>query len=105
MSRNLPVIETCDGCGACCLTVSAPPFQIDYVRNELTEKQVPPELQKTLLPAWEVRLHVTDGPCLWYDEQTQRCGHYDLRPDTCRAFEINSPSCRAVREEYGIDSQ
>lgn len=99
---HLPVLDSCEGCGACCRTVSVPPFRIDHLVDELTEKQIPASLREEILPWWEVRLQVTGGPCLWFDERTLRCRHYDLRPDACRDFELNSPSCSAVRQEYQV---
>ena len=99
----LPVLENCENCGACCQTVSAPPFRIDAERNELEERGVPEDLAKELMPVWEVRLYISESPCLWFDERTQGCGHYELRPQACRDFELNSPSCLAIREMYGVD--
>jgi Fe-S-cluster containining protein len=99
---ELPVLRTCDGCGACCRTVSVPPFRIDPDVNEPVLKGVPQTLIDEFLPAWRVRLHVSDSPCLWFDEQSLRCRHYELRPDACREFEINSPSCEAVRREFRV---
>lgn len=99
MTNPLPVLESCDDCGACCRTVSVPPFRIDHTVNEPEEKGAPEGLLEELLPAWELRLYVSAGTCLWFDEQTLRCRHYDLRPDAGREFEINSPSCLAVRVE------
>lgn len=96
---SFPVLNSCDGCGACCRTVSVPPFRIDHLVNEPFERNVPKELIDGFLPAWEVRLFVTESPCLWFDEATLRCRHYELRPQACRDFELNSPSCIAVRQQ------
>jgi len=100
MSQALPVLSSCEGCGACCHTVGVPPFRIDRLVNEPIQKQVPDQLLQELLPAWEVRLLVSASPCLWYDPATARCRHYAIRPDACRDFERNSPSCAAARQEF-----
>ncbi|WP_437224462.1 YkgJ family cysteine cluster protein [Planctomicrobium sp. SH661] len=102
MNAPLPMLESCEGCGACCRTISAPPFRIDHTVNEPRERGVPQDLIDEFLPTWEVRFQViTDRPCLWFDEETLRCRHYDIRPSACREFELNSPSCIGVRHEYG----
>ncbi|WP_437192693.1 YkgJ family cysteine cluster protein [Planctomicrobium sp. SH527] len=100
MKKKLPALDSCDGCGACCHTVSAPPYQIDHVRNEPAEKGVPQALLLDILPAWEIRLLVDHSPCPWFDAANRQCQHYEIRPDACRDFEINSPSCHAVREQW-----
>ncbi|WP_437185780.1 YkgJ family cysteine cluster protein [Planctomicrobium sp. SH668] len=100
---KLKVLQDCGGCGACCRTVSAPPYRIDHEYNELAIRNVPQELVDEILPAWEIRLRVSDSPCPWFDESTLRCSHYEIRPTACRDFELNSPSCYAVRLEYQID--
>jgi len=98
VSASLPILESCDGCGACCRTVSVPPFRIDHVVDEPHERQVPQDLIEEFLPAWHVRLFVEASPCLWFDEATRLCRHYELRPQACRDFERNSPSCCEVRK-------
>jgi Fe-S-cluster containining protein len=98
----LPLLESCDGCGACCRHLVVPPFVLSGGRNEALEKGVPSDLLAELEPLWQVRLQVPEAPCTWYDAATARCRHYDLRPDACRAFEINSPHCHASREKWGV---
>lgn len=100
MSEDLPILDSCEGCGACCYTVSVPPFRIDSVCNEPEQRQVPAALIEEFLPRWEVRLFVEESPCLWFDTQSLRCRHYHLRPQACRDFEINSPSCIEVRHQF-----
>jgi len=100
VTNPLPILSSCEGCGACCRTVGVPPFRIDYLVNEPQARHVPQPLIDEFLPAWEVRLYVTESPCLWFDSLTARCRHYDLRPQACRDFELNSPSCVEVRKEY-----
>lgn len=96
---SLPLLESCDGCGACCRHLIVPPFQN---RDEWDRLHVPPELIDEFLPLWEVRFYLAEQPCLWYDPETDRCRHYELRPQACREFEINSPSCMACREKWGM---
>ena len=36
MPQSLPVIDSCDGCGACCLVVTRPPFY--HVFEDLGEE-------------------------------------------------------------------
>jgi Fe-S-cluster containining protein len=100
MNSSLPVLECCDGCGACCRTVTFPPFRIDASVNEALESGVPQHLLEEFLPYWSVRFSLDASHCLWFDEQTRRCRHYELRPQACREFEINSRSCQAVRTEF-----
>ncbi|SFI08825.1 YkgJ family cysteine cluster protein [Planctomicrobium piriforme] len=103
MPKPLPVLSSCDGCGACCQTVSAPPFRIDHLVNEPQAKGVPIELVEEFMTTWYVRLQITESPCMWFDSEARKCRHYDIRPDACREFEINSPSCHAVREVWRLD--
>lgn len=93
------LLTNCDGCGACCRHMIVPPFRD---RNEPRSKHVPDTLITELLPLWEVRLHLPEQPCLWFDSESARCRHYELRPDACREFEINSPSCLACREKWNV---
>lgn len=94
---ELPVLEDCTGCGDCCRHVIVPPFRsID----EAERKGVPQALIEQIRSTWEVRLHLPESPCLWFDAPTARCLHYRFRPDACREFEINSPSCFACREQW-----
>jgi Fe-S-cluster containining protein len=99
---DLPVLESCDDCGACCMHMVAPPFVINAQRNEPEEKGVPENLLSELLPRWQTRLVVPESACCWFDADSLRCRHYDIRPDACRDFAINSPSCHASRAKWGV---
>jgi Fe-S-cluster containining protein len=116
MSRtqaSLPVIESCDGCGACCLVVSRPPFHHEFGEDgeEAWErlKRERPDLVADLLADYRARR--ADGgpfygtPCLWFDAETRRCRHYDHRPHACRAFERGVPDCRDARRRAGLDER
>lgn len=97
--RELPVLESCDGCGLCCHTVSLPPFRIDFEMNEPEHRGVPEILRDEFLLLWERRFEIEDDFCLWFDPELLKCRYYDLRPQACRDFELNSSSCQAVRRE------
>jgi Fe-S-cluster containining protein len=101
---SLPLLTTCDGCGACCRHMVAPPYVITRLRDESREKGVPDDLRAEFLPRWESRFYVPESPCCWYDERTARCRHYELRPDACRDFELGSPSCHATRQQWGPEA-
>lgn len=98
---DLPIIESCDDCGACCLQTPIPPFE----PGEEAVKNVP----ETFLTA--VRERIQQGqqfevqPCVWFDSVSRRCLHYDFRPDNCRKFEIGSDLCRISRWDAGLDLQ
>ena len=92
MPNALPVIESCDGCGACCLVVTSPPFRrmIDeYGEEEWGRlRRERPDLVSGLLDADRARRAGGDPsygtPCLWFNAETRRCPHYDHRPLACR---------------------
>jgi len=100
---NLPLLENCDHCGACCLNVVAPPFFINGERNEAIEKGVDPTEAARIEQVLFSTPTTEKSPCLWYDPETRGCRHYEQRPDDCRAFEINSYQCRHSRREHGVD--
>jgi Fe-S-cluster containining protein len=108
--RQLPVIDSCDDCGACCLVVTHPPFYriFDGDGEEAWErlKRECPGIIAALIGDQEKRR--ADGrplygtPCVWFDEPTRRCRHYEFRPRACREFEIGSPDCHDARRRAGI---
>jgi Fe-S-cluster containining protein len=113
MSRSptsLPVIESCDDCGACCRFVSMPPFYrvFDGDGEEAWErlKRERPDLLAAFLAELKARRAVGGPfygtPCLWYDAETGRCRHYDLRPSDCREFAVGSDDCRDARRRAGV---
>ncbi len=110
MGADLPVIESCDGCGACCRVVTLPPFvrHLDGTGEEAWERLRwdRPELMAALLDAERVR-RATGGPtfgtpCLWYDDDSGRCRHYDHRPLACRTFAVGEVDCRDARRRGGV---
>jgi uncharacterized protein len=109
-SSLLPVIESCDGCGACCRVVTKPPFR--RVFDEEGEdawnrlKWDRPDLLAELL-AFEARRDAAGGPsfgtpCVWYDGESGRCRHYDYRPRACHEFAVGSVDCRDARRRAGV---
>ncbi len=96
---SLPVIESCDGCGACCIRTPVPPFE----PGEEVAKDVPPDLLKPIHARVAADEHFDLVPCVWFDTQELRCLHYEIRPDACRVFEVGSDACRMSRWDVGVD--
>lgn len=114
--KQLTVVESCEGCGACCLEQATPPgyaayllgmFSLDDGSEDAARiKALPADLRAELdayldQAARSGNLWAIE-PCLWYDKSTRQCKHYDLRPETCREFEANSDFCHSWRRQYGI---
>ena len=93
MNHQLPVIDNCDDCGACCMVTPVPPFQ----PGEETVLNVPPELMKQVSRRVEADEHFEKIPCVWFNGDTKQCRHYEYRPKACRDFEIGSDLCRLSR--------
>jgi len=91
----LPLIESCDDCGRCCLHLDTPPF------HERERNSLPAELlaQIEAVEAGQTSPDENGGPCLWFDPATKRCRHYDIRPDACRYFPLGGEDCRRLRQE------
>jgi uncharacterized protein len=107
---RLAVIESCEGCGACCQVVTQPPFY--SVFGEIGEdswerlKADRPDLLAALLADYKAR-RASGGPfsgtpCFWFEAETGRCRHYDYRPLACREFEVGDVDCRDARRRAGI---
>jgi Fe-S-cluster containining protein len=111
MPNALPVIESCDGCGACCRVVTLPPFRRDFDEGgedaweRLRWERA--DLLAELLDADRARRTAGSPsygtPCLWFDAETGRCRHYEYRPHACRAFTLGGRDCRDARRRAGID--
>ena len=110
MGADLPVIESCIGCGACCRVVTLPPFvRVFGAEGEEAWERLRwdrPELQAEFLAAERARkasgAPSFGTPCLWYDSGSGRCRHYDHRPKACRAFAVGSIDCRDARRRAGV---
>lgn len=101
---NLPLIQSCEGCGACCMGMNSPPF---IGRDDPELLAAPLDVHKSYEDGMVQRDR--DGwpdfvPCFWLDLETRKCKHYEHRPEVCRdALVINDDGCRHWREEYKID--
>ncbi|MBL8850014.1 MAG: YkgJ family cysteine cluster protein [Planctomycetaceae bacterium] len=111
-------MESCAGCGACCLEQGAPP---DYVALRTNPEfaadpsfaddadrlaRLPDEARGLLDQYLEQSARGArprDGACVWYNPATTSCRFYDWRPSTCRVFEMNSPGCHIYRRRQAID--
>ncbi len=96
---QLPLIESCDHCAACCMRTPLPPFQ----PGEEAERDVPDSLLSAVRERVAADQHFDLLPCVWLNQETRRCSHYELRPKACRDFEINSDLCRLSRWDEGVD--
>ena len=111
MGRALPIVESCDGCGACCCrVVTLPPFR--RVFGEAGEEAWErlrwdrPELLSGFLEA-ERAIKAAGGPsfgspCLWLDQGSGLCGHYEHRPRACREFTVGGVDCLDARRRGGM---
>ena len=110
MTPDLHVIDSCDGCGACCLVVTSPPFvrEFDEHGEEAWErlKRDRPDLVDELLDEQRARRSRGEpsygSPCLWFDSASRRCRHYELRPVACRRFEVGGEDCLDARRRAGL---
>ena len=114
--KQLPVVDSCHGCGACCLAQSTPPayaaylsgvFSLDDGTDDAARVKVLPdhlrlELELHIQSLESGECHPNGEVCLWYDESTKQCKHYDLRPQICRDFELDSDICHSWRRQFGI---
>ena len=122
--EQLEIIDTCEGCGACCLEQESPPlylwildrlegrdngdiaFHEKHNPGDLARVRVLPEELKQELRDYSEHLkvkklgHPNNDICIWFDEEIRKCKHHDLRPDTCREFEVGDEGCLSWREEY-----
>ena len=115
----LPIIQpetTCDGCGACCMTMCSPPMYVGYVVNpdwhsdddedSIHVRTMPAELVTELRDYAvtkkfnRMRGISLETPCLWLDPTTKKCRHYEWRPSICREFEMGSDACHEWRKEF-----
>src|SRR5688572_15193336 len=93
----LPLVESCDGCGACCMQQGHPPHTDD-------ERELLP--QELLTPIVDYVSTLTESdvgrPCQWLDLETRACLHYEHRPQICRDFERGSAMCGLLRWRYRV---
>lgn len=96
---QLPLIQSCDSCGACCIRTPVPPFQ----PGEEESLNVPAEWLKPVQERIAADQQFDLIACVWLDPESRRCRHYDFRPQACRDFEINSDLCRLSRWDEGLE--
>jgi Fe-S-cluster containining protein len=110
-ANSLPVIESCEGCGACCRVVTSPPFRrvFDGDGEEAWERLRwdRPDLLAEILADARARKANGDAsfgtPCLWFDAANARCRHYELRPRACMEFALGGLDCHGARRRAGIE--
>ena len=115
MASELPVIS-CDGCGKCCETQTAPPgycgqeFVIFATPEDEQRFYSAPQKAQDLVWAWEERVESLnmgdelphDEPCCWFNQETKRCQLYEWRPSVCRDFEVGGKYCLQWRERVDV---
>jgi len=110
--NNLPIIDSCDGCGSCCLEQSSPPMYLAYLcwpdymlkdadEDDLNRFRSLPESAMQSLREYREQDELPDGEvCIWFDEETRGCKHYEHRPQICREFERGCEACHEWRNQY-----
>ena len=113
---ELPVIQDCNNCGACCLEQESPPGYVWLLvhggdRSDADDlarlASLPEKLRRELLDYIDDtragKPHPRGGVCLWFDKQSRRCKHYDLRPSICRdVLQPGDEACLEWRAAYGV---
>lgn len=110
--RPLAVLNSCDGCGACCLVVGSPPFVRRFdgegeERWEILRRDHPGLVAELIAGERALRdqgLPREGRPCVWYDPSRRGCRHYELRPRACRDFALGGIDCRDARRRAGIEA-
>lgn len=108
MPPPLPIVESCENCGACCQSLPAPPYKVLMTtegRLVPAPRGVAADVERLLaappdaLEVRRVRIESgqNHGPCCWLDPVTRGCRWYEFRPEVCRVFERGSEDCLAVR--------
>ena len=106
MSKTLPTIDDCQGCGVCCMHMGYPAFLTgnDQQPAEDAWTRLPDHLRSELQEVIEnyqaPEPGQLDGPCVWLDLETRRCIHHTFRPRVCRDFSVGSRGCIEWREHY-----
>ena len=111
---ELPVIKSCEGCGACCMEQSSPPGYAvlqslggswpeaeDWERFKRLPTKARVILKKYIDRVMSNSPPGDEQPCCWLDLETKQCRFYEHRPQICRDFEMGSEACRAWREDGG----
>ena len=113
--NELPIVQSCDGCGACCFEQQSPPGYVMLLNSD--EAMASDECKEDAgrvrnLPAEAIRElrdyikkvlsgeEAPDSVCLWLDRQSLLCRYHHLRPSICREFEVGSDECLDWRSQY-----
>jgi uncharacterized protein len=113
--KSLPVVDSCDGCGACCRHLGYPSYLLgSYLLGD--RQYYPPEPAWVRLPKY-LKLEVLETifrlnrlrdqmgyfeqPCIWLTPEGT-CKHYRHQPEVCREFEVGGEDCLRMRREHGI---
>lgn len=87
----------CNNCGECCRRMNSPPGYVYLITCNPANwpdqadvsrlKSMPLPVFITLL-SYIKRLDSVDDsePCIWLDQETNKCKHYDWRPEICRSY-------------------
>ncbi len=116
-SADLPIVTTCEGCGACCLEQGAPPDYValrlnphfaedpSFAEDAVRLQSLPDEARKLLDGYVNAASHAGASVCVWFDAAMRGCRFYEHRPSTCRVFELSGPGCHIYRRRHGIGVQ
>ncbi len=107
--KTLPLVKSCDDCGACCTGQCALPIHLVNEHAGIEPvSPLPPELADELRET--VARFQRDGwpddgsPCIWYDAEKRQCKHYEHRPELCRdEVKVGDTACLKWRKAVGID--
>lgn len=106
LSKQLPVIESCQGCGVCCMHMGYPAFMDPVEGSYDTDywQSMPDDVRDELVACMADYKRPADGeldgPCFWFDHETRQCKHHEHRPRVCRDFTIGEAGCRNWRWHY-----
>jgi Fe-S-cluster containining protein len=114
---DLPVIESCDGCGACCReqqsppgyvallvdpTLAAGPFQDDADRLKTLPDAAMQSLQDYIAARRAGSIPDRQLACIWLTRHGT-CRFYDHRPLICReSLQPGDDGCRSWRRQFQI---
>ena len=93
----LPVLDSCDDCGACCRNFVGTPFEKSDI------ERLPEELKDGVRQ--EISRSVNnDEPrdCIWFNTTTKKCNHHEHRPRVCRDFKVGDAPCINARTLFGV---
>lgn len=115
MTLALPIIESCNGCGACCREQESPPGYVLFLLGEGDGwpdeadaerfNSLPPEALQSLKDHHARIMSGERRPnqaCIWFEPATKGCRFYEHRPQICRELEVGSEGCRNWRKEYNV---